>query len=58
VARRLDSNAPIPTACPGPTGGARGNLRDSDTTVGYHKDAADSPYELHNWAVHFELDVP
>jgi hypothetical protein len=55
---RYALNAPVPTACPGPTEGARGNLRDSDTTVGYHRDAANAPYELHNWAVHFELDVP
>jgi hypothetical protein len=49
----------IPNAsCPGPTDGARGNLRDSDTTVGYHKDENDKPYELHNWAVHAEMDVP
>lgn len=55
---RYALNAPVPTACPGPTDGARGNLRDSDTTAGYHLDAAGKPYELHNWAVHFELDVP
>ncbi|MDF2696950.1 MAG: Endo,4-beta-xylanase precursor [Labilithrix sp.] len=55
---RYALNAPVPHACPGPTGGARGNLRDSDATVGYHSDADGKPYELHNWAVHFELPVP
>jgi hypothetical protein len=44
--------------CPGPTNGARGNLRDSDTTPGYHTDVGGQPYELHNWAVHFEMAVP
>ena len=38
--------------CPGPTRGARGNLRDSDATVAYHADASGQPYELFNWAVH------
>ncbi|MBX3202100.1 MAG: hypothetical protein KF894_28480, partial [Labilithrix sp.] len=55
---RYALNAPVPNACPGPTQGARGNLRDSDTTTGYHRDAQNNPYELFNWAVHFELDVP
>lgn len=55
---RYALNAPVPNACPGPTQGARGNLRDSDGTQGYHRDGANNPYELHNWAVHFELDVP
>jgi hypothetical protein len=45
-------------ACPGPERGARGNLRDSDTTPGYHKDGDGKPYELHNWAVHFAVPVP
>ncbi|MBX3222082.1 MAG: hypothetical protein KF795_16310 [Labilithrix sp.] len=55
---RYALNAPSPHACPGPTAGARGNLRDSDATAGYHANAAGQPYDLHNWAVHFELDVP
>ncbi len=55
---RYALNAPIPHACPGPTGGARGNLRDSDATVAYHTDASGAPYELFNWAVHSEMDVP
>jgi hypothetical protein len=55
---RYALNAPVPDACPGPTGGARGNLRDSDTTLAYHTDADGKAYELHNWAVHFELPVP
>jgi hypothetical protein len=55
---RYALNAPVPNACPGPDAGARGNLRDSDDTVAYHKDASGKPYELHNWAVHFEVDVP
>lgn len=55
---RYALNAPMPAVCPGPTRGARGNLRDSDTTIGYHRDANGQPYELHNWAVHFEMDVP
>ncbi len=44
--------------CPGPTSGARGNLRDSDTSVAYHLDANGKPYELFNWSVAFQLDVP
>lgn len=55
---RYALNAPVPAACPGPVAGARGNLRDSDATVAYHTDANGQPYELHNWAVHFEVDVP
>ena len=35
----------------GPTTGARGNLRDSDATVGQHA------YPLFNWAVHFDEPV-
>lgn len=44
--------------CPGPTNGARGNIRDSDTTKGYHTDAAGDPYDLFNWSVAFEMPVP
>lgn len=44
--------------CPGPTNGARGNIRDSDTTKGYHTDAAGDPYELFNWSVAFQMPVP
>ncbi len=32
--------------------GARGNLRDSDDTPSQHG------YDLHNWAVHFDVAVP
>ncbi len=45
-------------ACPGPTAGARGNIRDSDTSTGYHTDANGVPYELFNWSVAYQLDVP
>ena len=45
-------------ACPGPTNGARGNIRDSDPTLAYHSDAAGDPYELFNWSVAYQLDVP
>jgi len=45
-------------ACPGPTNGARGNIRDSDPTLAYHSDAAGNPYELFNWSVAYQLDVP
>jgi len=45
-------------ACPGPTNGARGNIRDSDTTVGHHLDASGNPYELFNWSVAYQLPVP
>lgn len=44
--------------CPGPMSGARGNIRDSDTRVGYHTDENGSPYELFNWSVAFQLAVP
>ena len=44
-------NAPSP-ACPGPTQGPRGNVRDSDTTPSMYG------YSLYNWAVHFDLVVP
>ncbi|MCA9589913.1 MAG: hypothetical protein KC657_31630 [Myxococcales bacterium] len=44
--------------CPGPTSGARGNIRDSDATVGYHTDLNGNPYELFNWSVAYQLDVP
>ncbi|MBX3212740.1 MAG: hypothetical protein KF850_11950 [Labilithrix sp.] len=54
---RYALNAPVPHACPGPKEGARGNLRDSDATAGYHTDAEGRAYELYNWAVEFELDV-
>jgi hypothetical protein len=55
---RYALNAPTIDPCPGPERGARGNLRDSDTTQGYHHDEADKPYELFNWAVHSESVVP
>lgn len=55
---RYAINAKVPEVCPGPTKGARGNLRDSDETPGYHRDADNRPYDLHNWSVHFEMDVP
>ena len=45
-------------ACPGPTNGARGNIRDSDSTPGYYSDAGNKPYELFNWSVAFQMDVP
>lgn len=53
TSRRLTyaQNAPSP-ACPGPTGGARGNLRDSDATPSLYG------YSLYNWAVHFDVAVP
>ena len=38
--------------CPGPTQGARGNLRDSDDTPSRHG------YDLHNWGVQFDLPIP
>ncbi len=44
--------------CPGPTNGARGNLRDSDGSVSVHLDANGNPYELFNWSVAFQADVP
>lgn len=44
--------------CPGPTNGARGNIRDSDTSAGYHVDENGKPYELFNWSVAFEMSVP
>jgi hypothetical protein len=44
--------------CPGPTSGARGNVRDSDGTKAHHLDADGNPYELFNWSVAFQLDVP
>lgn len=52
--RRLTyaQNAPAPNACPGPTQGARGNLRDSDATPSQYG------YALQNWAVHFDVVVP
>lgn len=58
----------IPATCLGPgtghdvtaLGGARGNLRDSDTTPsqsGDYKDADGTPWTLWNWGVQFGLDV-
>jgi hypothetical protein len=54
----------IPGTCIGPgttlTGGARGNLRDSDTTPSQsndYKDADGTPWTLWNWAVQFEAPV-
>ena len=44
--------------CPGRLNGTRGNLRDSDATVSHHTDGAEKPYELFNWAVQADLDVP
>lgn len=43
--------------CPGPRTGARGNLRDSDTTPSFHTDASGKPYDLFNWAVQFDYAV-
>ena len=45
-------------ACPGPTNGARGNIRDSDPTLAYHTDADGNPYELFNWSVAYQVAVP
>jgi len=55
---RYAQNAVPNATCPGPTQGARGNLRDSDTTPSQGKDASGQPYSLYNWSVHFDLDVP
>lgn len=41
----------VPHSCPGRFAGARGNLRDSDTTVSLYG------YELFDWGVHFELPI-
>jgi hypothetical protein len=41
-----------PLTCIGPTDGARGNLRDSDATP------SRNGYDLHNWAVVFDIEVP
>ncbi len=41
-----------PGTCIGTPQGARGNLRDSDDTK------SRNGYDLHNWAVHFDLAVP
>jgi hypothetical protein len=41
-----------PNTCPGPETGPRGNLRDSDATSSLYG------YDLHNWAVHFDVAVP
>jgi hypothetical protein len=42
----------VPQTCIGSEAGARGNLRDSDATP------SKSGYDLHNWAVHFDVAVP
>jgi len=55
---RYALNARPGATCPGPTEGARGNLRDSDPTLGHHQDEGGKPYELHNWAAHSESPVP
>lgn len=43
----------------GPTTGARGNLRDSDSTIAYCRDVTatdpNSPYKLYNWCPIFSL---
>jgi hypothetical protein len=41
-----------PNTCIGPTRGARGNLRDSDTTPSH------LGFPLYDWAVHFDVAVP
>ncbi|MDB4939307.1 MAG: Endo,4-beta-xylanase precursor [Labilithrix sp.] len=41
----------VPHTCPGPTAGARGNLRDSDDTPSQYG------HELFNWGLHFEVPV-
>lgn len=42
----------VPFTCIGSAAGARGNLRDSDASPSEHG------YDLHNWAVHFDVAVP
>jgi len=42
----------VPFTCIGTPNGARGNLRDSDASPSQYG------YELHNWAVHFDVAVP
>jgi len=42
----------VPLTCIGTPNGARGNLRDSDATPSQHG------YDLHNWAVNFDVPVP
>lgn len=42
----------VPDQPAGPMTGARGNLRDTDTTPSRHG------YPLYNWGVHFRVDVP
>jgi len=42
----------VALSCIGTPNGARGNLRDSDATPSKHG------YELHNWAVNFDVPVP
>lgn len=41
----------IPQSCPGRFAGARGNLRDSDTTP------SQAGYPLYNWGIHHEVPV-
>jgi hypothetical protein len=53
---------PATQGCIGPglvyARGAAGNLRDSDDTPSYYKDAAGQPYAMHNWGAHFDEPVP
>jgi hypothetical protein len=42
----------VPKTCIGSPNGARGNLRDSDTTP------SQSGYQLFNWSVHFDVAAP
>jgi hypothetical protein len=42
----------VPHSCPGRDVGPRGNLRDSDTTPSQYG------YELFNWGIHFDMEVP
>jgi hypothetical protein len=46
------------TRCVGPRSGARGNLRDSDTTPSHYANAGGIKYPLENWGVMFDLPVP
>ena len=50
--RLLYAQNQIPFTCIGTPNGARGNLRDSDTSPSKHG------YDLHNWAVNFDVAVP
>ncbi|WP_249976067.1 hypothetical protein [Vreelandella olivaria] len=47
----------IPGNSAGPTTGARGCLRDSDSTVSHFTDAIGNPYPLYNWLIHFDKGV-